>query len=86
VHYDHVREVCLDGFCVAERMVRRDGLEKLLKRAADGFPVGLAEITRIYATETFVRGMFSRQKVTHAHTEVQRVPLSPSSRDTSEHQ
>ncbi|WP_081071229.1 asparagine synthase C-terminal domain-containing protein [Burkholderia territorii] len=66
VHYDHVREVCLNGFCVAERMVRRDGLEKLLKRAADGFPVGLAEITRIYATETFVRGMFSGRKAIDA--------------------
>ncbi|MBN3768443.1 MULTISPECIES: hypothetical protein [unclassified Burkholderia] len=73
VHYDHIREVCLDGFCVAERMVRRDGLEKLLKRAADGFPVGLAEITRIYATEAFVRGMFSRQKVGHtAHRDIAR--------------
>ena len=77
VHYDHVREVCLDGFCVAERMVRRDGLEKLLKRAADGFPVGLAEITRIYATETFVRGMFSRQKVDHtAHRDIARTAQS----------
>ncbi|KVG56937.1 hypothetical protein WS79_19575 [Burkholderia territorii] len=47
-------------------MERRDGLEKLLKRAADGFPVGLAEITRIYATETFVRGMFSGRKAIDA--------------------
>ncbi|MCX5544048.1 asparagine synthase-related protein [Paraburkholderia sp. CNPSo 3076] len=56
VHYDHVRETCLDGFCVAKSLVHRQSLERLIKRAALGFPDGLCEITRIYATEIFLQG------------------------------
>ncbi len=58
-------------------MVCRDGLEKLIKRAAEGFPVGLAEITRVYATETFIRSMLGRQKVDHtAHAGIEHAPKS----------
>ncbi|PCE32592.1 hypothetical protein BZL54_10250 [Burkholderia ubonensis subsp. mesacidophila] len=57
VNHAHVRETCVDGWCAANRLVEPDALARLIKRAALGFPDGLVEITRIYATEMFVRAL-----------------------------
>ena len=56
-HETHVREICLEGFCGTERLINRSALDKVIKRAILGYPEGIVEIMRIYATETFLRGL-----------------------------
>ena len=54
-HYHYIREICLDGYCVTQGMVHPQELDKLIKRAALGYAVGLQEITRVFATELFLQ-------------------------------
>ncbi|AOK31581.1 MULTISPECIES: asparagine synthase-related protein [Burkholderia] len=56
-YHAHVRETCAGGWCAARGLVDPDGMAKLIKRAALGYPVGMVEITRIYSIEMFVRGL-----------------------------
>ncbi|MGY2492749.1 asparagine synthase-related protein [Cupriavidus sp. CP313] len=56
-NHAHIRETCLDGWCASAGFIDVDGMEKIIKRTALGYPTGLMEITRIYAAEMFVRGL-----------------------------
>jgi asparagine synthase (glutamine-hydrolysing) len=53
----HLSDVCLEGWCATSGLIDIDGMRKLLKRAALGYPTGLQEITRIYAIQMFIQGM-----------------------------
>ncbi|KWR91778.1 asparagine synthase-related protein [Cupriavidus sp. IDO] len=56
-NHAHVRETCLDGWCASAGFIDVDGMSKIIKRTALGYPTGLMEITRIYAAEMFVLGL-----------------------------
>jgi len=57
LHKNHVREMCLDGWCVREGMIDRKEMENVIKRTALGLPTGIVEITRVFAVETFLQGI-----------------------------
>ncbi|WP_175773311.1 asparagine synthase-related protein [Paraburkholderia phenazinium] len=57
VHQDHVRATCLNGWCVSEGVIERNGLEKLINRAVLGHAAGLVEIARVFAAEMFLSGL-----------------------------
>ena len=52
---EHIRDVCLDGRCADDKLIDVQRMDRLIKRAALGYASGLPEITRLFATEIFIR-------------------------------
>lgn len=57
VNIDHVRETCLEGWCASHDLIDTIELDRLIKRSALGYSSGLVGVSRVYATEMFVRAM-----------------------------
>lgn len=50
----HIKEICLNGYCKNEQIINEKKFTTLLNRAIAGYSEGLYEITRIYASEIFL--------------------------------
>lgn len=54
---NHMRDLCVGGWCASEGIVDVDQVARLIKRTALGYGDGLAAVMRVYATELFVAGV-----------------------------